>query len=145
MGQKVHPIGIRLGLSKTTTRCGMPIARSYAKQLINDLKCVSYFEKAWSASVSRVVIERPAQTARVTIHTARPGIVIGKKGEDVDEAAQGTHAEDGCAGSHQHRRDSQARSGCPFGCAECRATAGASRDVPARDEACRSKCHAPGC
>ncbi|MFK8051103.1 MAG: 30S ribosomal protein S3 [Halioglobus sp.] len=85
MGQKVHPIGIRLGIVKDHTSVWYADSKNYAKQLITDLEVREYLEKALDhASVSRVVIERPAQTARITIHTARPGIVIGKKGEDVD-------------------------------------------------------------
>ena len=67
----------------------MPIRKHYANQLITDIEAREYIEKVLDhASVSRVVIERPAQTARVTIYTARPGIVIGKKGEDVDKLRQ---------------------------------------------------------
>jgi small subunit ribosomal protein S3 len=86
MGQKVHPIGIRLGIIKGHNSVWYADRKSYAKQLIADLEVREYLEKALDhASVSRIVIERPAQTARITIHTARPGIVIGKKGEDVDK------------------------------------------------------------
>ena len=86
MGQKVHPIGIRLGIVKDHTSIWYADSKNYSKQLITDLEVREYIEKALeNASVSRVVIERPAQTARITIHTARPGIVIGKKGEDVDK------------------------------------------------------------
>ncbi len=86
MGQKVHPTGIRLGITKEHTSVWYADGSSYAKNLINDLEVRQFIEKRLeSASVSRVVIERPAQTARITIHTARPGIVIGKKGEDVDK------------------------------------------------------------
>jgi small subunit ribosomal protein S3 len=85
MGQKVHPTGIRLGIVKDHTSIWYA-DKNYAKQLITDLDARAYIEKALDhASVSRIVIERPAQTARITIHTARPGIVIGKKGEDVDK------------------------------------------------------------
>ncbi len=85
MGQKVHPIGMRLGIVKEHTSIWYAESKNYAKQLITDLEVRKYIEESLDhASVSRVVIERPAQTARITIHTARPGIVIGKKGEDVD-------------------------------------------------------------
>ena len=64
----------------------MPMVPSYAKNLVGDLEVRDYVtKKLANASVSRVVIERPAKTARITVHTARPGIVIGKKGEDVDK------------------------------------------------------------
>ena len=86
MGQKVHPIGIRLGIVKDHTSIWYADSKNYSKQLITDLEVREFIEKVLEhASVSRVVIERPAQTARITIHTARPGIVIGKKGEDVDK------------------------------------------------------------
>ncbi len=85
MGQKVHPIGIRLGIVKEHSSIWYADSKQYAKQLISDLEVRQFIEKRLdNASVSKIVIERPAQTARVTIHTARPGIVIGKKGEDVD-------------------------------------------------------------
>ncbi len=86
MGQKVHPIGIRLGIVKKHTSTWYASKGQYADNLYTDLKVREYIENALShASVSRVDIERPANTARVTIHTARPGIVIGKKGEDVEK------------------------------------------------------------
>ena len=86
MGQKVHPTGIRLGIVKEHNSVWYADSKNYANQLITDLEARAYIEKILDhASVSRVVIERPAQTARITIHTARPGIVIGKKGEDVDK------------------------------------------------------------
>ncbi len=85
MGQKVHPIGIRLGIVKEHASIWYADRKQYAMQLISDLEVRELIEKRLdNASVSRIVIERPAQTARITIHTARPGIVIGKKGEDVD-------------------------------------------------------------
>ncbi|MEE4192361.1 MAG: 30S ribosomal protein S3 [Halieaceae bacterium] len=86
MGQKVHPVGIRLGIVKDHSSVWYADNKNYSKNLITDLEVREYIEKKLDhASVSRVVIERPAQTARITIHTARPGIVIGKKGEDVDK------------------------------------------------------------
>jgi small subunit ribosomal protein S3 len=85
MGQKVHPTGIRLGIVKDHNSVWYADSKNYSKQLITDLEVRGFIEKKLDhASVSRVVIERPAQTARITIHTARPGVVIGKKGEDVD-------------------------------------------------------------
>ena len=85
MGQKVHPTGIRLGVVKDHNSVWYADSKTYARNLINDLEVREYsLKKLDAASVSRVKIERPAQTARITIYTARPGIVIGKKGEDVD-------------------------------------------------------------
>jgi small subunit ribosomal protein S3 len=85
MGQKVHPTGIRLGIVKEHTSVWYADKETYAKYLLNDLEVRDFLRKRLAdASISRIEIERPAQTARITIHTARPGIVIGKKGEDVD-------------------------------------------------------------
>jgi small subunit ribosomal protein S3 len=85
MGQKVNPNGIRLGIVRRHNSVWYADSKSYAKNLITDLQARDYIEKRLqNASVSRVVIERLAQTARIIVHTARPGIVIGKKGEDVD-------------------------------------------------------------
>ncbi len=85
MGQKVHPIGIRLGIVKEHTSVWYAEKKDYPERLLNDLKVRDYLRKRLSqASISRIEIERTAQTARLTIHTARPGIVIGKKGEDVE-------------------------------------------------------------
>jgi len=85
MGQKVHPTGIRLGVVKDHNSVWYADSKTYAQNLINDLEVREYIlKKLDAASVSRVKIERPAQTARITIFTARPGIVIGKKGEDVE-------------------------------------------------------------
>ena len=89
MGQKVHPTGIRLGVVKGHNSVWYADSKRYASQLVTDLSVREYILKRLdAASVSRIVIERPAQTARVTIHTARPGIVIGKKGEDVEALRQ---------------------------------------------------------
>ena len=85
MGQKVHPTGIRLGIVKDHTSVWFAERKNYADYLINDLEVRAYLRKRLAdAFLSRIDIERPAQTARITIHTARPGIVIGKKGEDVE-------------------------------------------------------------
>jgi small subunit ribosomal protein S3 len=85
MGQKVHPTGIRLGIVKDHTSVWFAERKNYADYLINDLEVRAYLRKRLAdAFISRIDIERPAQTARITIHTARPGIVIGKKGEDVE-------------------------------------------------------------
>ena len=86
MGQKVNPIGIRLGIVKDWTSKWYADSRNFADYLNVDIKVREYIRKALAhASVSRIQIERPANNARITIHTARPGIVIGKKGEDVEK------------------------------------------------------------
>jgi small subunit ribosomal protein S3 len=85
MGQKVHPTGIRLGISKDWNSTWYAEKGDYAEQLNSDLKVREYLQKRLAqAAVSRIQIERPAKSARITIHTARPGIVIGKKGEDIE-------------------------------------------------------------
>ena len=85
MGQKVHPIGIRLGISKPWNATWYAEKEVFADQLIKDIKVRKYLRKELAnASVSQIEIDRPANNARVTIHTARPGIVIGKKGEDIE-------------------------------------------------------------
>ena len=85
MGQKVHPTGMRLGIVKDHTSIWYASGPAYAEKLLVDLEVRKYIQKKLAqASVSRIEIQRPAQTARITIHTARPGIVIGKKGEDVE-------------------------------------------------------------
>lgn len=85
MGQKVHPIGIRLGISKDWNSTWYAERGDYAEMLNSDIAVREYLQKRLAqAAVSRIQIERPAKTARITIHTARPGIVIGKKGEDIE-------------------------------------------------------------
>ena len=85
MGQKVHPTGMRLGIVKKHTSVWYATGPAYVRNLLVDMKVREFIHKKLAqASVSRIDIHRPAQTARITIHTARPGIVIGKKGEDVD-------------------------------------------------------------
>lgn len=85
MGQKVHPYGIRLGIVKDWTSTWYADTKHYADYLNLDLEVREFLRKKLShASVSRIQIERPANNARIVIHTARPGIVIGKKGEDIE-------------------------------------------------------------
>ena len=85
MGQKVNPIGLRVGINRTWDSRWYA-GRNYASLLHKDLELKKYLEgRLKQAGVSRVVIERPAGRARVTIHTARPGVVIGKKGADIEK------------------------------------------------------------
>jgi len=89
MGQKVHPTGIRLGIVKDWTSRWYANTQSYPVLLLQDLRVREYIRKKLShASVSRIQINRPANNANITVHTARPGIVIGKKGEDIDVLRQ---------------------------------------------------------
>jgi small subunit ribosomal protein S3 len=85
MGQKVHPTGFRLGIASDWTSKWYADGDRYARLLNKDLEVREFLKRRLSqASVSRIQIERPARSALITIHTARPGIVIGKKGEDVE-------------------------------------------------------------
>ena len=86
MGQKVNPIGLRLGVNRTWDSRWYANARNYSGLLHEDIRLRNYLnERLAQAGVSRIVIERPAKKARITIHTARPGVVIGKKGADIEK------------------------------------------------------------
>jgi len=85
MGQKVHPIGIRLGITRDWASKWYANSQTYASHVWTDYRIRSFIkEKLKDASVSLIQIERPARKANIRIHTARPGIVIGKKGEDIE-------------------------------------------------------------
>ncbi len=85
MGQKVNPIGLRLGINRTWDSRWFAGKAKYADLLHEDLRIRKYLQdRLAQAGVSKIVIERPAKKARVTIHTARPGVVIGKKGQDIE-------------------------------------------------------------
>ncbi len=85
MGQKVNPVGIRLGINRTWDSRWFS-AKNYAEKLIEDLKLRAFvFDKLKSAGVSKVIIERAAKNTKVTVHTARPGVIIGKKGADIEK------------------------------------------------------------
>jgi len=85
MGQKVHPTGIRLGIIKDWTSRWYANSKDYAGYLHKDLQVREFLKKKLGhASVSRIQINRPANNAHITVFTARPGLVIGKKGEDID-------------------------------------------------------------
>jgi small subunit ribosomal protein S3 len=85
MGQKVHPIGMRLGFIKNWNSIWYASSKNYSEKLQKDIEVRNFLRKRLShAAVSCIKIERPAQNAKVTIFTSRPGIVIGKKGEDIE-------------------------------------------------------------
>jgi small subunit ribosomal protein S3 len=85
MGQKVHPVGIRLGITKDWDSKWYADGRAFRELVHTDFKIRQFVkQKLKDASVSRIQIERPTKKAHITIHTARPGIVIGKKGEDIE-------------------------------------------------------------
>lgn len=86
MGQKVHPTGIRLGIVKDWSSTWYADTKTFTEYIRSDYLIRSHIKrKLKDASVSRIGIERPAKKANITIHTARPGIVIGKKGEDIEK------------------------------------------------------------
>ena len=85
MGQKINPTGFRLPVTRDWDSRWYASNKDFAKTLNEDLKVREYLKKKLkNASVARVLIERPAKTARITIFSARPGVVIGKKGEDIE-------------------------------------------------------------
>jgi small subunit ribosomal protein S3 len=85
MGQKIHPTGFRLAVSRNWSSRWYANSKLYPEMLIQDIRVREYLRrKLKSASVGRVLIERPAKNARITIFSARPGVVIGKKGEDIE-------------------------------------------------------------
>ncbi|BBE50061.1 30S ribosomal protein S3 [Ferriphaselus amnicola] len=84
MGQKIHPTGFRLSVRKDWSSKWFANSKHFAEQLHKDIEVRDYLKKKLTnAGISKVVIERPAKNAKVTIYTARPGVVIGKKGEDI--------------------------------------------------------------
>ena len=86
MGQKIHPIGFRLPVTRNWSSRWYAGNRQFAAMLAEDIEVREFLKKKLkSAAVSRVLIERPAKNARITIYSARPGVVIGKKGEDIEK------------------------------------------------------------
>lgn len=89
MGQKIHPTGFRLSVTRDWVSRWYAPTKTFASTLQGDIELRRYLkERLKHAAVSRIVIERPAKSAKVTIYTARPGVVIGKKGEDIDKLKQ---------------------------------------------------------
>ena len=86
MGQKVNPIGLRLGVNRTWDSRWFADKTEYGKLLHEDMEIRSALQKTLKqAAISKIIIERPHKKCRVTIHSARPGVVIGKKGADIDK------------------------------------------------------------
>ena len=85
MGQKINPIGFRLGVQKNWASRWYATSKNFPAMLQSDIKVRDFLNKKLAAAaVSRIVIERPAKNAKITIYSARPGVVIGKKGEDIE-------------------------------------------------------------
>ena len=113
MGQKVHPIGIRLGISQDWNSTWYADTEDYANYLNDDIRIREFLKKQLShASVSRIQIQRPAKAVIITIHSARPGIVIGKKGEDVERLRRARSRRCSASASTTSRSTSP-RSGSP--------------------------------
>ena len=86
MGQKVNPIGLRLGVNRTWDSRWYANTKDYARLLHEDIKIRKFLrEKLAAAGISKIIIERPLKKCRVTVHTAKPGVVIGKKGADIEK------------------------------------------------------------
>ncbi len=85
MGQKIHPIGFRLSVQKNWSSRWYANSKNFPEMLQSDIKVRAFLNKKLAAAaVSKIIIERPARNAKITIHSARPGVVIGKKGEDIE-------------------------------------------------------------
>ena len=110
MGQKINPIGFRLSVNRNWSSKWFANTKNFPGMLAEDIKVREYLKKKLShAAVGRVVIERPAKNARITIYSARPGVVIGKKGEDIEGLQDRAAEAHGRAGAREHRGDPQAR------------------------------------
>ncbi|MCR4347145.1 MAG: 30S ribosomal protein S3 [Sulfuricaulis sp.] len=89
MGQKINPIGFRMGITRDWTAKWYAGTKNYTQNLLSDIALRDYLkQRLKNAAISTIVIERPAQSINITVHTARPGIVIGKKGEDIEKLRQ---------------------------------------------------------
>ena len=145
MGQKVHPYGLRLGIIRDWQGRWYANKREYADLLHEDLEIRKHIkERFYTAGVSRVEIERAANRVKVTIHTARPGMVIGKGGAEVDRLRKDLEQHDGQADPDQHYRDQGARAGRPAGGGEHRLPAGTADFLPAGHAPGDAAGHAPG-
>ncbi|MGJ3625800.1 30S ribosomal protein S3 [Sphingomonas sp. MMS24-JH45] len=110
MGHKSNPIGLRLQINRTWDSRSFAEGQDYGRLLLEDLKIRQYIVKTLpQAAISKVVIERPAKLCRISIYAARPGVIIGKKGSDVEKAAQEARLDDLVGRVAEHRRDPQAR------------------------------------
>ena len=89
MGQKINPIGFRMGITRDWTAKWYAGTKNYTQNLLSDIALRDYLkQRLKNAAISTIVIERPVQSINITVHTARPGIVIGKKGEDIEKLRQ---------------------------------------------------------
>jgi len=120
MGQKVNPIGLRLGINRTWDSRWFS-RKEYGNQLLDDLKLRKFLGgRLTQAAISKVLIERAAKKTRITLHSARPGVVIGKKGADIDKSSSARRAliSTSCAATSPRSRTARSasissRSGSP--------------------------------
>ena len=146
MGQKVNPIGIRLGITKPYSSVWYASTANFPANIKSDFEVRKYLtQELKNASVSKIVIDRPAKSIRVTIHTARPGIVIGKKGEDVEKLRRKITEIAGVPAqvniSEVRKPDLDAEVSCRLYCFPVRA----SCNVPSRYEEGNPECNARWC
>ncbi len=146
MGQKVNPIAIRLGITRDWVSKWYASKKQFPLHVHTDFRVREFLKtKLADASVSRILIDRAAKRVNITIQTARPGIVIGKKGEDIEKLRAET-AKMLKLPSHrrapEHRRDPQARARCAARGRRHRPADREARDVPPRHEARRDEHHA---
>ena len=136
MGQKSNPIGLRLQINRTWDSRWYAEGANYGRLLLEDLKLRKFIMKTLpQAAISKVVIERPAKLCRISIYAARPGVIIGKKGADIEKLRTQLGAMTASDGQAQHRRDPQARDRRQARRAGRRRPAGPPHRVPPRDEA----------
>ena len=113
MGQKINPTGFRLSVNRNWTSKWYANSKNFPPTLIEDIKVREYLKKKLShAAVGKIIIERPAKNARITIYCARPGVVIGKKGEDIETLRDRPAPLMGVPVAREHRGDPQARDRC---------------------------------
>ena len=94
MGQKINPTGFRLPVTRDWDSRWYASNKDFSQLLIEDLRVREYLgKKLKNASVARILIERPAKTARITIFSSRPGVVIGKKGADIEKIKKDIHCQ----------------------------------------------------
>ena len=136
MGHKVNPIGLRVGINRTWDSRWFASRGEYGKLLHEDMHIRDHILKQRrQAGISKVVIERPHKKCRVTVHTARPGVLIGKKGADIEKLRGELAQADRLGGASQHRRGAQARDRRHAGGRDHRPAARAPRRLPPRHEA----------
>ena len=109
MGQKSYPVGLRLQINRTWDSRWYAEGQDYGRLLLEDLKIRRYIiETLPQAAISKVVIERPAKICRISIYAARPGVIIGKKGADIEKLKRELQKMTELRSEPQHRRNPQA-------------------------------------